>query len=203
MLASICSAFLSKLLPIRFLFCPHKLISSVWLIAIIFCLSLTMSNVYFFHGFVKHCSIIHFGGERLGVWSPKLRVVGRTDFTGSGSCATVCLFVLHVTSWKVWSLLVADSHLSFWKQVCCLEWVIMGNSLFEGFNLTGLRIEANFLSLLPPWLLQEEKCFAFSLGNKKGVTFFMEWVITFRDRAEGQSSPAGLENANIDAMRRI
>lgn len=31
----------------------------------------------------------------------------------------------------------------------------------------------------------------------------MEGVITFTDIAEDQSSPAGLQNANIDAMRKV
>lgn len=48
MLKYICSTFLSKLLPIQFLFCPQKLISSVWLIAIIFSSSLTICNVHLF-----------------------------------------------------------------------------------------------------------------------------------------------------------
>lgn len=81
---------------------------------------------------------------------------------------------------------------------------VLDNGKFPlwGFNLTGLPIEANFLCLLPLWLLQEEICFAFSLGNKRGLTFFVEGVMAFRDRAEDQSSPAGLEKASSDAMRR-
>lgn len=90
----ICSTFLSKLLPNQFLFCPQKLISSVWLIAIIFPLFVTIRNAQlFFHDSVKHCSIIHFGRERLGVLSPKLTLVGRTlRFLQALDCAPVSFF---------------------------------------------------------------------------------------------------------------
>lgn len=31
----------------------------------------------------------------------------------------------------------------------------------------------------------------------------MEWVITVKDIAEDESSPAGLQNADIDAMSKV
>ena len=154
MLKYICSTFLSELLPIQLLFCPQKLISSQWLIAIIFSLSLTISNVQlFFHDFVKHCSVAHFGKERLGVLSPKLTVAGKTPISaGSGSCASLSFCALHhqlkalsTSGCSVLSLLIAASFQVWCTQNC----VIMGNSLFEVLNFTQLHIEANAVSLLP------------------------------------------------------
>lgn len=116
MLKYICSMFLSKLLPSQFLFCPQKLISSVWLIAIIFSYNLLQSAMSCFSWFCKTVRHYLLWQKRLGVLSPKLTVLGKTDFSKlwiECECHSVCASHCPL---KACLLLVVPSCLSFSQQ---------------------------------------------------------------------------------------
>lgn len=146
---------------------------------------------------VQHYSLWQ---KRLGVLSPKLTVLGKTDFSRlwiacecRSFCASHCqLKGLFASGCSFLSLLLRAASFQVW---CFLKLCDNEKVSLWGFWFALVGYWGKFSLPLPPLAV-------ISSGTKM-LDLFMEWVITFRDIAEDQSSPAGLQKANIGAMSKV
>jgi len=199
MLEYISSTFLSKLLPIQFLFCPQKLISSVWLIAIIFSVSYNQQCLVVFSFFCQTLQHYSLWQRASGCAESKVDSCWKdSDFSGLWIMREQLSFCALHHSWKACLLLVAASCLSFLKQPSFRAGLLL--RVVWSWEVPPLRfsiwLSCVLRQILSPsspfwlWLLQEAKCFAFSLGKKKRLDLLRGESGYFRGRTRGSELPS-------------